>query len=88
MDHINPEYLFIGTLALAGACLVFTGLDAMVGALRSRHWPQTAGTITVSRVVNASTRQYNPSMAPEIHCRYVVNNITTTGTRYVSECKG
>lgn len=81
MDHINPDYVLIGTLALAGALLVFSGLQAVVSAIRSRNWPRTAGTVTVSKVVKVIRRQDSPpNWAPEIHYRYVVNNITTTGT--------
>jgi hypothetical protein len=81
MDHINPDYLLIGALALAGTLLVCSGLEALVSGIRSRNWPRAAGKVTVSKVVKVIRRQDSPpNWAPEIHYRYVVNNITTTGT--------
>lgn len=81
MDRFNPEYVLVSALAVAGAFAIVSGLGALVSGVRSRHWPQVAGVITVSKMVRVSRHQNrSPVWAPDIHYRYTVGNTAMTGT--------
>ncbi len=81
MDQINFNYLFIGTLLIAGTLSVVSGLVALVSGLRSRRWPCITGVVTISKAVSVRTKQNRePKWAPQIRYQYTVNKTKLTGT--------
>ncbi len=84
MDQINPNYLFICVLTIAGTLVLVSGLVTMLSAIRSRSWPCVAGVVTISKTVSvksaARSRTSEPSWAPEVHYQYTVTKTKFTGT--------
>ena len=81
MDEINPNYLLIGVLAIAGVIALLSGLVTLASSLRSRRWPHVAGVVTRSTAVSVRRKQNrSPMWAPEVHYQYTVNNTKMTGT--------
>lgn len=81
MDQINPQYLLLGVLTIAGAIALLSGLGTLVSAIRSRRWPQVPGVVTKSKAVSVIRKQNRaPMWAPEVHYQYTVNKTKLTGT--------
>jgi hypothetical protein len=79
---MNPNYLFVGTLFLAGLLTFAAGILELVGAIRSRSWPSVVGVVSKSRLVSVVNRRSNVTVTtwkPEILYTFTFNGAALKG---------